>query len=117
PSGFLEHAVSENVLAGNAMGRRASYMYGSVVAKGPAGQVDAGLGKAVSSGTTSLIAPTVTIEQTGQAMTIDGVRIVFQLTPNTEAPAEMNFHFPELRALCAAENATPTLHNVYSLRG
>jgi alkyl sulfatase BDS1-like metallo-beta-lactamase superfamily hydrolase len=117
PSGFLEHAISENVLAGNAMGRRASYMYGNVVLAGPAGQLDSGIGKTVSDGTRSLLAPSDTITQTGQEVTIDGVRLVFQLTPDTEAPAEMNVFFPDLRALCGAENATPTLHNLYTLRG
>ena len=117
PKGFLEHAVSENVLAGNAMARRAQYMYGSLLPRGPAGQVDAGLGKAVSSGTISLIAPTRIIDTTGTEMTVDGVQIVFQYTPGTEAPTEMNLYFPRFRALCMAENCTHTLHNLYTLRG
>ncbi|MGH3723917.1 MAG: alkyl/aryl-sulfatase [Mycobacterium sp.] len=117
PAGFLEHAVAENVYAGTAMSRRAVYMYGAVLPRGPLGQVGAGLGQTNSIGTVTLIAPTLDITHTGQEETVDGVRIVFQLTPGTEAPAEMNFHFPERRALCMAENATHTLHNLLTLRG
>ncbi|MEU8762874.1 alkyl sulfatase dimerization domain-containing protein [Streptomyces sp. NPDC048659] len=117
PVGFLEHAVSENVYAGNAMSRRASYMYGVGLPVAPDGQIGVGLGQATSTGTVSLIPPTVDITATGQEETVDGVRIVFQLTPGTEAPAEMNFLFPGHRALCLAENATHTMHNVLTLRG
>ncbi|MER8046832.1 alkyl sulfatase dimerization domain-containing protein [Streptomyces sp. NPDC094032] len=117
PVGFLEHAVSENVYAGNAMTRRASYMYGASLPKGPAGQIGTGLGQTTSIGTISLVPPTVDITETGQEETVDGVRIVFQLTPGTEAPAEMNFLFPDHRALCLAENATHNMHNVLTLRG
>ncbi|GHA96993.1 alkyl/aryl-sulfatase [Streptomyces termitum] len=117
PAGFLEHAVSENVYAGNAMSRRATFMYGMGLPKGPRGQIGTGLGQGGSTGTISLIPPTVDITRTGQEETVDGVRIVFQLTPGTEAPAEMNFLFPDHRALCLAENATHTMHNVLTLRG
>jgi alkyl sulfatase BDS1-like metallo-beta-lactamase superfamily hydrolase len=117
PEGFLEHAVSENVYAGTAMNRRATYMYGVFLDKSPTGQVSTGLGIATSDGALGLIAPTVDITRTGQEETIDGVRIVFQITPGTEAPAEMNFHFPDHRALCMAENATHNLHNLLTLRG
>ena len=117
PEGFLEHAVSENVYAGVAMNRRAAYMYGAVLDKSPTGQVSTGLGIATSSGAIGLIAPTIDITHTGQEETVDGVRINFQITPGTEAPAEMNFLFPEHRALCMAENATHNLHNVLTLRG
>jgi alkyl sulfatase BDS1-like metallo-beta-lactamase superfamily hydrolase len=117
PDGFLEHAVSENVYAGGAMTRRATYMYGALLAKGPTGQVGAGLGQTTSTGTVSLIPPTVDITRTGQQETVDGIHMVFQLAPNTEAPAEMHFLFPERRALCIAENATHNLHNVLTLRG
>jgi alkyl sulfatase BDS1-like metallo-beta-lactamase superfamily hydrolase len=117
PEGFLEHAVSENVYAGTAMTRRATYMYGALLEKGPRGQVGAGLGQTTSLGTVSLIAPTVEISRTGQEEQIDGIRMQFQLTPGTEAPAEMNFLFPERAALCIAENATHNLHNVLTLRG
>ena len=117
PGGFLEHAVSENVYAGGAMTRRATYMYGALLPKGPDGQVGAGLGQTTSTGTVTLIPPTVDVTRTGQEETVDGIRMVFQLTPGTEAPAEMNFLFPEHRALCMAENATHNLHNVLTLRG
>jgi len=112
PQGFLGHAVSENVYAGVAMNRRAAYMYGAVLDKSPTGQVSTGLGIATSAGQVGLIPPTVDIITTGQEETVDGVRIVFQITPGTEAPAEMNFLFPDHRALCMAENATHNLHNL-----
>jgi alkyl sulfatase BDS1-like metallo-beta-lactamase superfamily hydrolase len=117
PEGFVLAAVSENVIAGAAMSRRAIYMYGAALAKGPRGQVDAGLGKTTSSGTVSIIEPTDVITATGETLVIDGVEIEFQLTPGTEAPAEMNFYVPQLRALCMAENCSRNLHNVYTLRG
>jgi alkyl sulfatase BDS1-like metallo-beta-lactamase superfamily hydrolase len=110
PDGFMEHAVSENVFAGTAMARRAGYMYGAALDKGPAGQVGAGLGQTTSTGEPTLIPPTVDITTTGQELTVAGIRIVFQVTPGTEAPAEMNFYFPDHRALCAAENTSHTLH-------
>ncbi len=117
PEGFLEHAVSENVYAGVAMNRRAVYMYGAVLDRSPTGQVSTGLGIATSAGSLGLIAPTTDITHTGQEEVIDGVRMVFQITPGTEAPAEMNFFFPAQRALCMAENATHNLHNLLTLRG
>jgi alkyl sulfatase BDS1-like metallo-beta-lactamase superfamily hydrolase len=117
PQGFMESAVSENVYAGVAMSRRAVYMYGSALEKGPAGQIGCGLGMATSTGSIGLIPPTVTVTHTGQEETVDGVLIRFQLTPGTECPAEMNFLFPDRRALCLAENATHNLHNLVTLRG
>ena len=117
PEGFVEHAVAENVYAGTAMGRRAGYMYGAALARGPQGQVGAGLGQTTSSGEVGLIVPTTYIRATGQAVTVDGVEIEFQMAPGTEAPAEMHFYFPKYRALCMAENATHTLHNLLTLRG
>jgi alkyl sulfatase BDS1-like metallo-beta-lactamase superfamily hydrolase len=117
PAGFMEHAISENVYAGNAMTRRAVYMYGDRLPRAADGQIGSGLGMAMSTGTVSLIPPTVDITETGQEEVVDGVRIVFQLTPGTEAPAEMNFLFPDLRALCLAENVTHTMHNIQTLRG
>ncbi|WP_079139058.1 alkyl/aryl-sulfatase [Actinacidiphila rubida] len=117
PEGFLAHAVSENVYAGTAMGRRAAYMYGAVLPKGGLGQVGAGLGQTTSTGTVGLIPPTADVTRTGQQETVDGVRMVFQLTPGTEAPAELNIHFPDFSALCMAENATHNLHNLLTLRG
>jgi len=117
PAGFVEHAVAENVYAGTAMARRSAYMYGAALPRGPRGAVGAGLGPTTSTGTPTLITPTVDIDHTGQTETVDGVRIEFQLTPGTEAPSEMNFYFPDRRALCMAENATHTLHNLLTLRG
>jgi alkyl sulfatase BDS1-like metallo-beta-lactamase superfamily hydrolase len=117
PEHFMEHAVSENVYAGIAMLRRGIYYSGTTLPVGPEGRVGMGLGAAGSTGAVGLIAPTVDITRTGQEEVIDGVRIVFQMTPHTEAPAEMNFHFPAQRALCLAENATRNLHNLLTLRG
>ena len=117
PAGFLKSAVSENVYAGAAMSRRGVYQYGAELPKNPDGQVGCGLGLGVSTGTVSLVSPTLDITHTNQAETVDGVRIIFQLTPGTEAPAEMNFYFPDRRALCMAENATHNLHNLLTLRG
>ena len=117
PAGFMEHAISENVTAGNAMSRRALFQFAPTLPRGPRGVVGAGLGQAYSSGTIGLIPPTRTIEATGEEFVIDGVRMVFQLTPGTEAPAEMNTWLPQFRALWMAENCTAVLHNVYTLRG
>ncbi|MFC5751633.1 alkyl/aryl-sulfatase [Actinomadura rugatobispora] len=117
PAGFLEHAVAENVYAGTAMNRRAIFMYGTELPRGAAGQIGAGLGQNTSTGTISLIEPTLSITETGQEEVVDGVRLVFQMTPGTEAPAEMNFLVPDRRALCMAENATHNLHNLLTLRG
>ncbi len=117
PHGFMENAIAENVYAGNAMARRASYQYGRVLPVSPFGQVDSAIGKATSSGTLGLIAPTMVIEDDFEEHTIDGVTMVFQNTPGTEAPAEMNTWFPELKAFWAAENITATIHNIYTLRG
>ena len=117
PEGFTEHAVEENVYAGTAMARRAGYMYGAALARGPQGQVGAGLGQTTSTGEIGLIVPTHDITETGQTHAVDGVEIEFQMAPGTEAPAEMHFYFPRYRALCMAENATHTLHNLLTLRG
>ncbi|MBL8772047.1 MAG: MBL fold metallo-hydrolase [Phenylobacterium sp.] len=117
PEGFLQAAVAENVLAGNVMSRRATYMYGGLLPKDPRGHVDSGLGKGTSTGKVALVAPNVSVTHTGQVLTLDGVEIVFQVTPDTEAPAEMNFHFPQFGALCMAENCTCHLHNLYTPRG
>lgn len=117
PQGFLEHAVSENVYAGCAMGRRAQYMYGPLLEQDNKGQVDTGLGKGQSKGTVSLYAPTVDITETGQTETLAGIEVIFHLTPGSEAPAEMDFYFPQFNAFCAAENATHNMHNIQTLRG
>ncbi|WP_169726888.1 alkyl/aryl-sulfatase [Mycobacterium szulgai] len=117
PEGFTAHAVQENVYAGPAMLRRATYMYGSLLARGPQEQVGCGLGQTPSTGEVSIIVPTIDIRTTGETHTIDGVEIEFQMAPGTEAPAEMHFYFPQFRALCMAENATHNLHNLLTLRG
>lgn len=117
PDGFMEHAVAENLYAGGAMTRRAGYMYGAALERGPRGQVGAGLGQTTSTGTLSLIAPTDLVRETGETREIDGIRFELQLTPGTEAPAEMNLFFPDHAALCMAENATHVLHNILTIRG
>ncbi|HXJ79879.1 MAG TPA: alkyl sulfatase dimerization domain-containing protein [Candidatus Methylomirabilis sp.] len=117
PDRFMQEVVSETVLAGNAMIRRAQFQFGATLPKGPRGQVDAGLGKVTSRGTVTLIPPTRTIKEPIETHRIDGIEIVFQLTPETEAPAEVHMFHPALRALNLAENATHNLHNVYPIRG
>lgn len=117
PEGFLEHAVSENVYAGIAMTRRAQYMYGPYLGVSDRGQVDAGLGKGQSVGQVSIAAPTLSIAKTGQMVTLDGIDIVFHMTPGAEAPSEFDFYFPKSRLFCAAENAVHTMHNIQTLRG
>lgn len=117
PIGFMKHAVSENVYAGNAMTRRLFYQYGVLLPAGPNGHVDQSIGKNVSSGNIGLIAPTIVITKDVENLTVDGVKMVFQNTPGTEAPAEMNTYFPDMKAFWAAENITGTIHNVYTLRG
>ena len=117
PAGFLKHAISENVYAGIAMARRAQFQYGTVLDKGEKGALSVGIGMGQSTGTVALIAPTYEIEEDVPKLTIDGLEIEFQLTPGTEAPAEMNAYFPKYRALWMAENCTGTLHNLYTLRG
>ncbi len=117
PEGFIGHAVQENVYAGTAMTRRAAYMYGTAVERGPRGQVGCGLGQAPSTGEVAIIVPTLDIATTGETHTLNGVEIEFQMAPGTEAPAEMHFYFPKFRALCMAENATHNLHNLLTLRG
>ena len=117
PEHFTEHAVSENVIAGNAMGRRAVYMYGALLPRNARGGVNGGLGMTTSTGLAGLIVPTTEVTKTGEEFTIDGVKMVFQLTPGTEAPAEMNTWFPDMKALWMAENTTNTMHNILTLRG
>jgi len=117
PSGFMEEAISENVMAGNAMSRRAQYMYGAFLARSATGHVDAGIGKAASAGSITLIAPTDLIDKALDTRTIDGVQVEFQLAPETEAPAEMHLFFPQFKVLCMAENATHSQHNILTPRG
>ena len=117
PRGFVEEATSENILAGPAMGRRASYMYGQPLARGPRGHVDTGLGKAPARGSLGFIEPTDIVDHTPQPLEIDGVPFVFQYVPDSEAPAELTFYLPAVRAFCGAEIVSHTLHNLYTLRG
>lgn len=117
PVGFMQHAVSENVYAGNAMTRRMFYQYGVLLPRSPYGHVDQAIGKNTAAGNLGLIPPTVIIKDDFEEMTVDGVKMVFQNTPGTEAPAEMNTWFPDLKAFWAAENIVGTIHNIYTLRG
>lgn len=117
PEHFTEHAISEFVIAGNAMGRRGIYMYGPLLPRNAQGGVNAGLGQTVSHGTGGLILPTREIKRTGEEVVIDGVRMIFQMTPGTEAPAEMNTYLPQFRAMWMAENTTNTMHNILTIRG
>ena len=117
PAHFTEAAIGENVIAGNAMSRRASYMYGNLLPKSAAGQVDGGLGKTTSAGSVGLALPTDFATTTGETITIDGIDIHVLMAPELEAPAEFMFYLPKFKAFCAAEDATHTLHNLYTLRG
>lgn len=117
PSGFMEAAVAENIMAGNVMSRRASYMYGNLLKPDATGQVGAGLGTTTSAGTVTLIAPTNIIEKDGQKETIDGLTYDFMLAPGSEAPSEMLWYIEEKKLIESAEDVTHTLHNTYSLRG
>jgi alkyl sulfatase BDS1-like metallo-beta-lactamase superfamily hydrolase len=117
PEHFMEYAVAENVMAGNAMSRRLAYQYGTILPAGPFAHVDQSIGKALATGTAGLIAPTDYIKAAYETRTIDGVEMQFQNTPDTESPAEMNTYFPQWDAFWAAENITATIHNIYTLRG
>ncbi|MHA4735228.1 alkyl/aryl-sulfatase [Ensifer adhaerens] len=117
PIGFMEHAVAENVYAGNAMTRRMFFQYGVLLPRSPFGHVDQSIGKNTAAGNVGLIEPTRYIADDFEELTIDGVRMEFQNTPGTEAPAEMNTYFPDIKAFWAAENITGTIHNIYTLRG
>ena len=117
PVGFMEAAVSENVYAGNAMSRRAIYQYGILLPPSPFGHVDQSIGKNTAKGELGLIPPTRIIKKPYEELTIDGIKMIFQNTPGTEAPAEMNTYFPQFKAFWAAENIVATVHNIYTLRG
>jgi len=117
PRGFMEEATSENVLAGVAMGRRAAFMYGLPLPRTPTGHVDTGLGKQPPRGTVTIRQPTILVDRTPQELELDGVRFVFQYAPGSEAPAELTFYLPDLRAWCGADIVVHTLHNLYTLRG
>jgi alkyl sulfatase BDS1-like metallo-beta-lactamase superfamily hydrolase len=117
PVGFMDHAVAENVYAGNAMNRRLFYQYGVLLPRSAFGHVDQSIGKNTAAGNLGLIPPNVIIKEDIEELTVDGVKMVFQNTPGTEAPAEMNTYFPDMKAFWAAENITGTIHNIYTLRG
>ena len=117
PDRFMDYAVAENIIAGNAMGRRAQYQFGSTLPVGERGQIDTGLGKALARGTASLIPPNDLIKQTYKTRTIDGVEIEFHLAPDSEAPSEMLMYFPQFKMLNMAEDATHNMHNLYTIRG
>ncbi|MCV2357829.1 MBL fold metallo-hydrolase [Paucibacter sp. TC2R-5] len=117
PVGFMQAAIEENVLAGNAMSRRTQWQYAVLLPRGPHGHVDQAIGKNVANGNTGLIAPNVLISKDIEELTLDGVKMVFQNTPDTEAPVEMHTYFPQFKAFWAAENVTGTIHNIYTLRG
>jgi alkyl sulfatase BDS1-like metallo-beta-lactamase superfamily hydrolase len=117
PEGFMHHAIAENVMAGNAMTRRMFFQYGVLLPRSPFGHVDQSIGKNTAAGNLGLIEPNTIIKKDFEEMTVDGVRMVFQNTPGTEAPAEMNTWFPDMKAFWAAENITGTIHNIYTLSG
>jgi len=117
PDGFVQNAIAENVMAGNAMSRRAAYMYGNVCPKDIKGNIGAGLGSTTSAGKVTMITPTTLITKDWEDHVIDGLHFEFQLTPNTEAPSEMHYFIDEYKAICPAENVTHTMHNLYTLRG
>ena len=113
----MEHAISENVYAGNAMTRRMFFQYGVLLPRSPFGHVDQSIGKNTAAGNLGLIEPNKYIYKDFETLVVDGVKMEFQNTPGTEAPAEMNTYFPDLKAFWAAENITGTIHNIYTLRG
>ncbi|MCP4753923.1 MAG: MBL fold metallo-hydrolase [Proteobacteria bacterium] len=117
PQGFIEEAVSETLTAGIAMARRAQYMYGRGLASSERGHVDTGLGKGTAAGSIGILQPTDIVDRTPQEMEIDGLRFVFQNAPESEAPAELTFYLPDIKAYCGAEIVSRTMHNVYTLRG
>ena len=117
PEGFMDEATSENVIAGTTMSRRSMFMYGSQLEHSARGHVGSGLGKGPAFGSVGIAPPTRIIDTTGEAITIDGVEFVFQNAPGSEAPAELTFYLPELKAFCGAEVVSRTMHNLYTLRG
>jgi len=117
PKDFMVEAVSENVMAGTVMGRRAVYMYGASLSRTGRGHVDSGLGKGPALGSISILPPTDIVDHTGQEMEIDGVKMVFQYAPHSEAPTEITFYLPQLKAFCGAEIVSQNMHNLYTLRG
>lgn len=117
PAGFTKASLSENVIAGPAMRRRSVYQFGASLPVGPKGNIDGGLGKRIGGVTMSFLPPTDEVTETGQKMTLDEVDFIFEMSPETEAPAEMEFYLPQFRTLCVAENVNQTAHNLYPMRG
>jgi alkyl sulfatase BDS1-like metallo-beta-lactamase superfamily hydrolase len=117
PKDFMDYSVSENVYAGNAMIRRSFFQYGALLPVSPYGHAGMGLGQNVSKGEPGLIAPTISVEKDIEELVVDGVRMIFQNTPDAEAPSEMNTYLPDMKALWMAENVTSSMHNIYTLRG
>jgi alkyl sulfatase BDS1-like metallo-beta-lactamase superfamily hydrolase len=117
PEGFMEAAISENVFAGNAMTRRLQWQYAVLLPRGPFGHVDQAIGKNIANGNVGLIAPNRLVSKDIEEITLDGVRMVFQNAPDTEAPVEMNTWFPQFKAFWSSEVVTGTIHNIYTLRG
>ena len=117
PKGFMEESTSENILVGPAMGRRATWQFGNLLPASKQGLVNSGLGKSVAAGNVGILPPTIIVDRTPQEMTLDGVRFIFQNAPGSEAPAELAFYLPDMKAYCGAEIMVPTLHNLYTLRG
>jgi alkyl sulfatase BDS1-like metallo-beta-lactamase superfamily hydrolase len=117
PEGFMAEATSENIIAGIAMGRRAVYQFGNHLPPSVRAYVDSGIGKKVPFGSFGILKPNTTVDQTHQTMTIDGVRFIFQYAPESEAPAEMTFYLPDLKAFCGADVVLHNMHNLYTLRG
>ena len=117
PKGFMLESIQENLFGGNAMTRRKPYTYGDLLPNNPYGQVDSSIGKGVANGDVGILPPTKVIDEAFEDMTVDGVQMIFQNTPGSEAPAEMNTYFPEFKAFWAAENIVPTQHNILTLRG
>jgi len=117
PKGFMSEATSENLIAGIAMGRRSMFMYGKNLPRSERGHIGSGLGKGPAYGTFGILEPNEIIDRTGQKLTIDGVRFIFQYAPETEAPAELTLYLPDLKAFCGAEIVSRQMHNLYTLRG
>ncbi len=117
PSGFMDAAIAENVFAGNAMSRRTQWQYAVLLQRNPFGHVDQAIGKNVANGNTGLIAPNRLVSEEFEEITLDGVKMVFQNAPDTEAPVEMNTYFPQFKALWSSEIITGTIHNIYTIRG
>ena len=117
PEGFMQAAIEENVLAGNAMSRRTQWQYAVLLPRDAHGHVDQAIGKNIANGNTGLIAPNTFITKDIEELTLDGVKMVFQNAPDTEAPVQMNTYFPQFKALWAAEVITATIHNIYTIRG